>query len=62
MHMSTISTAVFEVLFNLRTRMPKAWPAEALSHSWLVLAGIEVLTDPSSSKVLMLHNIFKGEC
>ena len=55
-------SACFGVLFKLKNEIPQPWSAEALWHMWLVPLGIEVLKGPRSSKVLVLHNLFKGEC
>ena len=52
----------FRVLFNLRNQMLMAWPPELLWYTCLVPAAIDVIKGLRSSKVLVLHNLFKGEC
>jgi hypothetical protein len=41
--------------------MPVAWPPEPLWHTWLVPVAIEMMKGLRSSKVLLLHNLFKCE-
>ena len=50
-----------QMIFNMRSHIPKTWIFETFCHVWMVPTSIEVLKNKRADKTSMLHKVFDSE-
>ena len=50
-----------QMIFNVRSHIPKPWTFETFWNVWMVATSIEVLKNKRADKTSMLHKVFDSE-